>query len=72
MNLPEAFCARMKMMLGDEYDDLLSSYERPSTPSLRLNPLKKNNICISDISEMPCIGDRVTWAENGFYSDPES
>lgn len=72
MNLPEAFCARMKMMLGDEYDDFLSSYERPSTPSLRLNPLKKNNICLNDFLEMPCIGECVTWAENGYYYDPES
>lgn len=72
MNLPEAFCARMKMMLRDEYDAFLSSYDRPNTPSLRLNPLKKNNICPSDISEMPCVGDRVPWAENGYYYDPES
>ncbi len=72
MNLPEAFCARMKMMLGDEYDAFLSSYDRPSTPSLRLNPLKKNNISPRELSEMPCIGDRVPWAENGYYYDTES
>lgn len=72
MKLPEAFCARMKIMLGDQYEDFLSSYDRPSTPSLRLNPLKKNNICLSDISEMPCIGERVPWTESGYYYDPES
>ena len=72
MNLPEAFRARMKMMLGDEYDAFLSSYDRPSTPSLRLNPLKKNNTCFSDVSELMCIGERVPWAENGYYYDPES
>ena len=72
MNLPEAFCARMKMMLGDEYEAFLSSSDRPSAPSLRLNPLKKNNICLSDISELPCVSERVPWAENGYYYDPDS
>lgn len=72
MNLPEAFCARMKMMLGDDYDAFLSSYDRPSTPSLRLNPLKKNSITPSDIPLITCIGESVAWAENGYYYDPES
>lgn len=72
MKLPEAFCTRMKMMLGDEYEAFLSSYDRPNTPSLRLNPLKKNNIFLSDIEEMPCVGKRVPWAENGYYYDSES
>ncbi len=72
MKLPEAFCARMKTMLGDEYEAFLTSYDRPNTPSLRLNPLKKNNICPSDIPQMGCIRDCVPWAENGYYYDPES
>ncbi len=72
MKLPEAFCARMKMMLGDQYEAFISSYNRPNTPSLRLNPLKKNNIGLSDVSDMPCIGNRIPWAENGYYYDPES
>ncbi|MBQ7780245.1 MAG: RsmB/NOP family class I SAM-dependent RNA methyltransferase [Clostridia bacterium] len=72
MKLPEAFCARMKMMLGDEYEAFLSSYDRPNTPSLRLNPLKKNNIALADIAQMQCVGERVPWAENGYYYDPES
>ncbi len=72
MKLPEAFCARMKMMLGDQYEAFVSSYDRPITPSLRLNPLKKNNIDPTDISDMPCIGNRVPWAENGYYYNPDS
>ncbi len=72
MKLPEAFEARMKAMLGEDFDAFLRSYDRPSTPSLRLNPLKKNNICPSDIAGMPCIGNRVPWVENGYYYDPES
>ena len=40
MKLPEAFEKRMKEMLGSDYDAFLRSYDRPNTPSLRLNPLK--------------------------------
>ena len=70
MKLPEAFEARMKRMLGDEYEAFISSYERPNTPSLRLNPLKKNNPSPSDIKELTCVGDKVPWAENGYYYIP--
>ncbi len=72
MKLPEAFCARIKMMLGDEYEAFLSAYDRPSTPSLRLNPLKKNDICPTDIANLTCIGENVPWAKNGYYYDPNS
>ena len=40
MQLPEVFLARMKELLGAEYDDFLASYESPSLRGLRLNLLK--------------------------------
>ncbi|MBP3735488.1 MAG: RsmF rRNA methyltransferase first C-terminal domain-containing protein [Lachnospiraceae bacterium] len=41
MKLPEAFCARMKKMLGDEYPAFLHSYEAERKQALRLNPLRQ-------------------------------
>lgn len=37
MKLPEAFCDRMKEMLGEEYPAFLASYEEPARKGLRLN-----------------------------------
>lgn len=69
MNLPQAFAARMKAMLGDEYEAFLAAYDSPNTPALRLNPRKIR----SDMDEplLSCIGDPVPWAENGYYYDPD-
>ena len=33
--LPEAFLARMKVQLGDEYEPFLNSLERPRAVALR-------------------------------------
>ncbi len=38
--LPAAFLARMKRLLGDEYGAFLESFRMPRTMGLRLNPLK--------------------------------
>ena len=41
LQLPEAFCARMKQMLGPkEYESFLRSYSRPRQRGLRVNTLK--------------------------------
>lgn len=70
MNLPQAFTARMKTMLGDEYEAFLAAYDRPNTPALRLNPMK--NSAGSDEPLLPCLGDPVPWAEHGYYYAHES
>ncbi len=67
MKLPEAFETRMKAMLGCEYDTFIASYDRPTTPALRLNPMKNINTPLLDF-----IRESVPWAENGYYYDPES
>ena len=68
MILPADFAERMREMLGDEYEAFLSAYDRPNTPALRLNPAK----CTEDARILPCMGERVAWAEHGYYYDPES
>lgn len=38
--LPEAFCRRMKGLLGQEYEAFADSYEKERSQGLRLNPIK--------------------------------
>lgn len=38
--LPVDFTDRMSNILGNEYDDFISSYNKPRFHSLRINPLK--------------------------------
>jgi len=64
--LPEAFLTRIKQQLGAEYDDFLSSLERPRAVALRFNPLK------GDIPSLPFVGQSVPWEPMGYYYDPES
>ena len=68
MKLPEAFQKRMKAMLGEEYEAFVASYDRPTTPALRINPLK----CRANSIDLPCLKYSVQWACNGFYYDPEA
>lgn len=62
---PNGFEARMKRLLGDEYEDFLASYDRPRNVGLRLNPLKTEHL-----PDLPFTGAPVPWAKNGFYYDP--
>lgn len=64
--LPEAFLARMKAQLGDEYEDFLKSLERPRAVALRFNPLKGPR------PSLPFVGEGVPWEPEGVYYDSES
>ncbi len=64
--LPEAFLQRMRRQLGAEYEDFLSSLERPRAVALRFNPLK------GDAPRLPFVGQPVPWEPEGYYYDPES
>lgn len=62
--LPDAFLARMKTMLGADFDAFLASYDRPRAVGLRRNPMKT--------AELPDFGlTPVPWEKNGFYYDPD-
>lgn len=61
--LPDAFLARMRRLLGDEFDAFLASYELPRNVGIRLNPRKVS-------SPLSFCGDRVAWEPNGYYYDP--
>ena len=47
--LPKEFLDRMRLELGDEYDDFIESYNRSNYKGLRINPLKLNDKLINII-----------------------
>ena len=63
--LPEPFLARMRQMLGEEYEAFLQSYEEPETSSLRVNPLKGSWQELA--GKVDFLEEPVAWAQNGFY-----
>jgi len=69
--LPEAFLARMKNMLGDEYDDFIMAFEKENPYiGMRISLLKKNSkeAVFSEIGE----AEKVLWCENGYYTDKKT
>ena len=76
MALPVEFENKMKLMLGKEWDDFLSSYDNNRYQALRFNTLKKG-IDVSKYSEYLKNADideaeEVSWAKNAFYYGEES
>ena len=65
MNLPEAFCKRMKEMLGEEYEGFLASYEKPRLRGLRVNTRKISPEKFLEKAPFPV--SRIPWTENGFF-----
>ena len=67
--LPIAFTDRMKDMLGDTYEEFLSSYQKEKYQALRINPLKVDKEVF--LENNPFKLTLVSWEENGFYYDRE-
>ena len=67
--LPVAFTDRMKDMLGDAYEEFLSSYQQEKYQALRINPLKVEKDVF--MGNNPFILTPVSWEKNGFYYDKE-
>ena len=75
--LPEAFCDKMKALLGPEYEAFLAALELPRAVGLRLNPLKTSlrdqaarsifNVPLSTFNLSP-----VPWEPEGRYYDPQT
>ena len=66
--LPEGFAARMRTLLGSEYDDFLASFDRPLCTGLRKNPLKTG--FTGDLTRFSL--SPVPWCPTGFYDDAAS
>lgn len=70
--LPEKFCERMKISLGDEYEAFEKSLEGERYHALRLNALKLNydgDSAADILAEREFCGDKVEWARNAYYYD---
>ena len=65
MRLPEAFCRRMKKLLGAEYAEFLASYDKKRSYGLRWNPLKAS--AEEFAARIPYELEPVSWAKEGFY-----
>lgn len=65
--LPADFIDRMKKLLGDEYAEFISGYERKRFFGLRYNPLKSGRDDF--LKRIPFALTPVKWCEEGFYYD---
>lgn len=69
MNLPEKYTDSMKVLLGDEYDDYIKSFDDTRLYGLRVNTLK---ISVEDFLKIsPFELEPIPWIENGFYYKEE-
>ncbi len=69
--LPKDFLARMKNMLGNEYDEFISAFDEENPyVGMRINPQKENSkeAVFSEIGSL----ERVLWCENGYYTDKKT
>ena len=67
MNLPEAFLKKMKLLLGEEYDAFLASFDEGRRNGLRVNRLRVSPEQFEEVA--PFALERVPWAENGYFVD---
>ncbi len=69
MKLPQEFVARMKDLLGSEFQDFLETYSKPRYYGLRVNTLK---LSIDEYKKLSVkTHERIPWAIDGLYYDPE-
>ena len=67
MNLPVAFIEKMKLLLGEEFDDYIKCYDEGRLYGLRVNTKK---ITVEDFKKICPFEIRpIPWIENGFYYD---
>jgi NOL1/NOP2/sun family putative RNA methylase len=72
LRLPQPFLDKMKLLLDDEYDDWLASYEEERWYGLRVNTLK---VSADEYMAMTPWAARLTpipWAASAFYYDQEA
>ncbi len=67
MYLPEQFLDRLRLLLGDDYDNYLASFETVYGQTLRVNRLKMTP---ADLIRR-FVFEPVPWCENGFYYQGE-
>ena len=69
LQLPKDFLDRMRDDLGDEFETFMASYEKPLTPSLRVNSLKTTPAAFEARYRNRFGLTPVPWEHAGFYYD---
>lgn len=70
MDLPIEFLDEMKLILGEEYEAFVNSYNQTREYGLRRNPLK----ALTEESfeeKMPFFLERIPWTECGYFYKPD-
>lgn len=63
--LPSEYTERMKMILGDEFDEYLNALSEPPVRAFRINTDK---ICKADFEKINCFSDyEIPYVYNGYY-----
>ena len=70
--LPEAFVTRMRIMLGEECDAFLASYEKERALGLRVNTMKVPAAEFAGKNQAEFSLRPVSWCPEGFYYARES
>lgn len=65
MKLPQEFSERMKILLGEEYEEFLKTYEEPRRYGLRVNTLKISAQEFEKIAPFPI--ERLPWVSGGYW-----
>ena len=67
MALPKAFDERIRIQLGDEYEDYIKCFDSDMYHGIRVNTSK---ISVEDFLKIsPFELEPVPWTKNGFYND---
>ncbi|WP_433940918.1 RsmB/NOP family class I SAM-dependent RNA methyltransferase [Paenibacillus lautus] len=65
LRLPSPFLAKMKSLLGENYDNFMKSYEQPPFAGIRVNTLKIGKADFLEIS--PFALAPIPWCPTGYY-----
>jgi len=68
IELPDMFVKKMKLLLGEEYERFIASYDEDRYYGLRINELKiKASEWISHPEDMQTYKGQIPWCANAFY-----
>lgn len=67
LNLPKLFVDKMKLLLGEEYERFLASYNEERFYGLRINELKINAATWLEQTDMKPYLQQIPWCANAFY-----
>ena len=70
MNLPNEFEARMKELLGKEFNDYIRSFDMEAYNGIRINTLKISPEEFEKASPFPIV--KIPWLSNGYYYKEDS